>query len=145
MPADLTLARELVALPGWQWMPGMLAVSLSPGPGQRLSDAGWTGTWSQRCRDAVPPPVPEWISQPEDAAWYPAEPGGWWPDLDDPATGGVLLDLLGPGWSAHRSSTAWTVRGPGPRGYSYAASEPTLGRACARALVARGWVVHRPE
>lgn len=123
-PADLTLNRELVATPGWMWMSGMRTTDglyiLA------LVDGTEMLVWDEE--------RPEWETWHHDPT---AE--GDLPDLDDPATGGILLDWLGPGWTVYRTTTAWTCRETEGQ-YPYAATEPSLGRACAQAMVARGWV-----
>ena len=106
----LALARALVALPGWRWMRGM----------------AWTATqdgWVSRgifCRGLCPLP-PDWAL----------------PDLDDPATGGCLLAMLGDDAVSialdDRSGTVYVV---GEDADCYL----SLGRACAAVMVERGWV-----
>ena len=124
-----TLARALVALPGFEWRAGMLAVE-DGGPGAvRVTDATvmvvGTGQHSTYFRD-----------------WVLTRKGrGWLPDLTDDATGGCLLAMLGPGWAARRTESRWAVFRPGvsvledPDIYGQ-----SLAEAAARALVAIGRV-----
>jgi len=82
-PAELEAARRVVTLPGWRWMPGMLAV---------LPDA---------------PPVR--IVEIYDAG-NALQEHGWLPDLSDPATLGCLEALVRerhPG--AYVVPDVWTV------------------------------------
>lgn len=80
-PAQVELARALVALPGWRWRAGMLAQC----SGRLVRVVQWDG-------DAVAGtgarmlPSGAWVSAPvycDDL-----------PDLTDDATGGVLLGML---------------------------------------------------
>ena len=73
-PDLVALASAVTLLPGWEWWPGMLAQT-STGRSMRLVQA----------EDIAP-----WLTTTGEVRAYP--------DLTDPATGGVLLDLLGPGW-----------------------------------------------
>lgn len=62
------------------------------------------------------------------------------PDLTDAATGGVLLDMLGPGWVARCDSGSggervWSVWDAAKR-ESVTTPDATLALACARALLA---------
>ena len=137
-PAQLDLARQLAALPGFRWGAGMLA--RDPAHDYRsvrvLGAADWahsegvmrptrTGfTVDYQMRQGGPPPLPS---------------RAWLPDLTDDATGGVLL-----GWLAgmklrptagRHSDGRWDV------GLDFDSTWPTgttLAEACARALVAVG-------
>ena len=138
MTPDLTaLARALVALPGWTWGAGMLACCQTPGHGRTIDDpvSAWTGIHRMRCREATPPMVEGWKALPGDHEVYP-QTGGWWPDLLDASTGGILLDRLGPDYGVERyGADSWCV-------FSAELDEdahgPSLASACARAMVARG-------
>lgn len=100
-------------LPGWVWMRGM------------------TTTDGRVC-----------LSSPGVVAWNRYEPGAPEPDLDDPATGGAMLALLG--------EHAWRV-GPhdSPQGIRFFARLvvsrdcdinliPTLGQACLAVALSLG-------
>lgn len=107
----LALARALVALPGWRWMPGMLGMlgGSEGGPSVRVGAIEDGGNALQEY--------------------------GWLPDLDDPATGGVLESMLGPDCRQllEPMRDGWVWRNFAPT---------TLGRACASVMVERGWVTH---
>ena len=76
-PALIAIARAVVALPGWEWWPGT----------RYLVPPAWADGWmpSGRVGDSHSPGLPPDARDPV-------------PDPTDPATGGVLLSLLGPGW-----------------------------------------------
>lgn len=133
---DADLARALVALPGWRWVPGMLAVY----PGRehygeaRLS---WTVTENDERAEYMghdyAGSFPTW--------GWPSPGSGWLPDLDDPATAGCLLAMV----LALDPSASIESLGREPVLYvdvgddtDTPCSGPTLGEACARALVALG-------
>lgn len=62
-------------------------------------------------------------------------------DLMDAGNGGVLLNMLGPGWVARHSRSGWGVlqyTSSLPVERVGAAEGPSLAAACARAMVARG-------
>lgn len=62
------------------------------------------------------------------------------PDLTDAATGGVLLDMLGPGWGSTRDRRVADLPESFrvyPVGAGSAWSGDTLAEACARALLAK--------
>lgn len=121
---QLDLARRLAAHPRFQWRRGAQPV-YEPAPFvwgrlDRVEEDGWN---PQHCDD---------IALPD--GWPDAKREAY-PDLTDAATGGVLLDVLGPGWTvitrigkvdAHPTGCA------GPPGVSGA----TVAEACARALLA---------
>ena len=108
-----SLAEKAVKLDGWRWMPGMRAV------GRRgMPDASF------RLEECLPRLLGEW----EDAI----------PDLDDPATGGALLHLIGEGASAFwiASSQRWLVMDTNA---SHLHTAPTLAAACIGCAVRRGY------
>lgn len=112
-PAELDLARALVALPGWTWAPGMRVVD----------DADPSRGWR--------------IDGPEDTF-----PGDTIPDLTDPATGGAMVGLL-PADAYVRglpreSGRLWCVVLELPDERPHSVLGPTLAIAVARALVALG-------
>ena len=72
------LAREVVTLPGWRWMAGMVAVSPSGARFRLVEEPG--GLWWRR------------ISQPVRDPGTDAGPD--LPDLSDPATVGCIHDLV---------------------------------------------------
>lgn len=99
------LARAVVGLPGWRWMPGMLGIDDATGGRARVLVVDETGI-----------PV-EWAFQESPARQREGAPvlwqrvtaygtPGWeyetWatvtPDLDDPATGGAVIDMLRAVW-----------------------------------------------
>ena len=105
--------RVAVSLPGWRWMPGM------------LGRAGSLGQLTVRLRRGdeghVAPDV--------------------WPDPDDPATGGALLALLGPGaWDNVAPGSTQAYDGEG--WWAWVGGEwsegLSLGRACIAAAEAIG-------
>ncbi len=124
-PAQVDLARALVALPGWRWRDGMLAQC----SGRSVRVVQWDG-------DAVAGTGSRMLPS---GAWVPAPVYcDDLPDLTDPATGGVLLGMLPPnvilcddGGTSHGG---WHVEiVDGGRWYG-----STLAEAAARALVALG-------
>ena len=109
--------RLSVSLPGWRWMPGMLACS---------------GSWSER------------VVERKRTGGARLSGGGdvgcsCWPDPDDPATEGCMLELLG----AHAVDVVcpaanggrWAVSVSGPHHIGIGS---TLGRACIAAAEALG-------
>ena len=129
-PDLTTLSRSLVALPGFAWRAGMLSacgwrVLMTLGPIIDAS-AGCSGEVARFRGDDV-------IRNALDVE----APSTWSPDLTDDATGGCLMALLGPTWSARRVLVdLWHVT-DGTRTF-YAGK--TLAEAAARALVAIGRV-----
>jgi len=117
-PDALDLARRLVALPGWRWMSGMLDTW-----GDRDEPRGaWSGM----------PNVPE-RNRP-----------ACLPDLDDPATGGVLLVALGreaarvrysPSYHKQAAGTPWLADLFGSSCNSSITMHASLGRACAAVMI----------
>ena len=110
----MDLAREVVALPGWRWLPGMLN---GKDRTRYVGDESWA--WSDPYRHHA-----QGIA------------GDDWPDLTDPATAGCLLALLGPVWAVvppggcqEQWSIALSEEGAVVRG-------DTLGEASARAAIA---------
>ena len=148
--------RVAVSLPGWRWMPGMLAVPTSH-PRER-----WLICWSDQQYTKTPdgwdgPHGWEGGGYKVDngKVWgigpYAGDPidlsgDGWLPDPDDPATAGCLLALLG-GWD-HLVSVdpcgdgSWLITyaiGPSDETQEIAHVEgQTLGRACIAAAAALG-------
>ena len=115
MTSDLRdLARAAVALPGWEEQPGMLV------------DAAGLTLRVRRADDVLP-----WLTTTGEVRAYP--------DLTDPATGGVLLCLLGPGWVVYYEATIesypemWTLRGETVAGHGF-----SLAAACCSAALAVG-------
>ena len=109
-PDQLTLAKQLAALPGFRWENGMNCCESGKSSGRVINGASW-----------------------------PMRPN-WFPDLADAATGGVLLCWLwrlrdwhphghesgGPDVTIHDEEGEVVVHGR------------TLTEACARALIAVG-------
>lgn len=99
------LARDVVKLPGWRWRPGMKTRR---------------GRVVQGCIGAVLP-----------AGDCPLQSA---PDLDDPATGGLVLWLLEGRIEATRDGLGgWRLSDVSHEVYS-----DTLGQACARLAYLRG-------
>ena len=95
--------RIAVSLPGWRWMPGMLAAGPT-GPRGGRPRVIITGTMS---RDDAPRAVdfkgrrcPAWYALNCDETEVSIDP-------DDPATAGCLLALLGPRAHMHSPSCDW--------------------------------------
>ena len=108
----LTLARQLAAVPGFR-APWWIAADLVP-------------------RDnPYPDGGIQWRQDPDNFR-------AWIPDLSDPsgATGGVLLQMVGPCNVSRMTSGEWVILGPGMIGEEGA----TLAEACARVIVALGRV-----
>ena len=123
MTPDLTtLARALVALPGWTWAPGMLTTA-----GSRV-----VGVDGQILLCWALDDLPFGAIKLAGTASLP--------DLLDRATGGVLLDRLGPGWTALRHLDDWwqVYEVPTYQGAVRYGSRLSLGESVARAMVARG-------
>ena len=113
-PDLIALARAIVALPGWTWEAGVVA--LGSGRVVAMFSDGSAFIGGRK----IPP---------EEMAIYH-------PDLLDAATGGVLLDRLGPDYGVERySADQWCVFSAELDGD---AQGPSLASACARAMVARG-------
>jgi len=118
-PELIELAKAAAALPGWEWRRGM-----------------WIQT--EEDGDCVWAPF-----TPCDPPWMTLDCSDRGPgdddvlDLTDPATGGALLGLLGPGVTTDRPSAWRVVVREG--GHVVAAERgATLGEACARAALALG-------
>ena len=124
-PDLLTLARSVVALPGWRWMPGMLDTE-----GRRVLAVGRDGLpclWLTRHQYAVI--GRDYTPRGRREAWAQAVP-----DLiTDAATGGCLLAMLGGqvGVAVADGSTMVAVD-------LQAGEGATLAEACARVALARG-------
>ena len=116
------LAERLVACKGWQWMPGMRTIN-----GRRLAVVfGKSRTTSVLCdlRDDA-------NSDTEDLQ-------GELPDLNDPATGGCLIDSLNESrWMVQATIEGFKVyTDKGGRGdCTLLVVANTLGEACAYALL----------
>lgn len=125
--------RVAVGLPGWRWMPGMLAQSLTMrvvapqvatctgfyrgrvDPPDSGSADGWCRAWSCNVDEGI-----------DDAL------SGSVPDLDDAATAGALLSLLGDFVDEiHHDSRGWSLN-------HHAERYPTLGRMCIASAEAFG-------
>ena len=116
--------RIAVSLPGWRWMPGMLA-RLSAGR-LRVTLCGGGQLWGLRMGGQV--------------VW---SDDGVWPDPDDPATEGCLLRLLGLGVvvAIGPDGVRVGVDGTDSEGLPckvFGRLEPSLGRACIAAAAALG-------
>lgn len=112
--------RIAVSLPGWRWMPGMLA-RLSAGR-LRVTLCGGGQLSGLRMGGQV--------------VW---SDDGVWPDPDDPATAGCLLALLEPaGPRPYRRPGGLWVVATVPYMETYGHLSLQLGRACIAAAEALG-------
>jgi len=115
-----SLAKHAVKLDGWRWMPGML------GPdGFRIT--------------AVQDDPRGFVVVSRGSGWTaPSLQADFLPDLDDPATGGAMLHLIGEGASAFwiASSQRWLVMDTNA---SHLHTAPTLAAACIGCAVRRGY------
>lgn len=122
------LARRLAAHPRFEWRPGMLA----------LEDPS-LGNWQPgdyRWRIITGAPDLAAVTAEHDIHEAPYMPYAFAravPDLTDAATGGVLLGMLGPGWSLDTNAASIELRGPCGKGGVYVGD--SLAEACARALL----------
>ena len=113
-PALLTLARQLAAVPGT--------------PRRNLAMLRCDTDLNDGYRDES---GVRWVWDPDDHDFTAI-------DLSDPsgATGGVLLQMVGPCNVSRMTSGEWVILGPGMIGEEGA----TLAEACARVIVALGRV-----
>jgi hypothetical protein len=118
--AQVELAKRAAACKGWQWMPGMRTIS-----GRRLAVVfGKSRTAAVLC------------DLRDDANSDTEELQGELPDLNDPATGGCLLELLGPSrWMVQTSIVGFKVSTDKGGDWTLLAVANTLGEACAYALL----------
>ena len=140
-PLYRDLARAAIALPGWEWRPGMLTqhaerVLVRVAGGRLLVQGPDIEHNAARVLSSDGPTIVR------------ADDGGpRVPDYRDPATAGCLLHLLGEeAWrvacvGAAAGAFGWTVLDD-PDDYAVDAVlrffTPTLGEACIRAAIARG-------
>lgn len=125
---QLDLARRLAAHPRFHPERGMVWHHNDAGRGVAVDD-GWGIPLVRECY--------------ENSGLYRED--GWVPDLTDAATGGVLLDMLGPNWNSNRTRE-WDEANDGPdrdrwfvwktAGMKVVYRGTTLAEACARALLA---------
>lgn len=119
--------RLAVSIPGWRWMPGMIRC------------------WEDGTRALIVPSEDgHFLVGLDDAHGGPvdglrlADAVGGYPDLDDPATAGCLLALLGPSISmTNRPDGTWWV-GERRLAKRWWGDGVTLGRACIAAAAANG-------
>lgn len=117
-PKQIDLARRVMALPGWEWRPGMFAQSgarvvhvFNSRASMILADA--EGGWEERCRGRC--------------ELHLADPTG--------ATDGVLLRMLGPGWTTwNRPDGTWSLN----KSFDAPVVGATLAEACCLAADALG-------
>ena len=119
------LARAIVKLPGWRWMPGMRSLDKTMGPARvvlvRASGDHYV------------------IKEQREVDGFRLAAEGW-PDLGGPATGGCMLAVLSQG--DHRVSATcrpdgvWWVGERRTCGISGVGA--TLAEACARVALALG-------
>lgn len=117
----IELAERLVNSSRWCWMPGMRTIN-----GRRLAVVfGKSRTAAVLC------------DLRDDANSDTEELQGELPDLNDPATGGCLLDLLGASrWMVQTSIVGFKVYADkGGDDWTLLAAANTLGEACAYALL----------
>ena len=125
--------RLAVSLPGWRWMPGMLAMwSLDDDPPMplRLTEDASDG------HNYTDNPVWSGVRSDREHNDHELDPEWCWPDPDDPATEGCMVRLLGPVHEAvwyTGDCDRWVVAvGEERRLYT------SLGRACIAAAAALG-------
>lgn len=132
-PELYALAAQIIALPGWEWLPGM-----------RVSRSGSKGIVYYIADGGVVVAVSRWVAPVlfrymDDGSSDPLA-SELLPDLTDPATAGAMLGMLSKqlvqaqvtpdGW---RVVMVFTDLNP-----SVSARGATLGEAIARLVVARG-------
>lgn len=134
-PEETSLARSLVALPGWRWVPGMKLAEkrifiVWAGP-DHLSCANDMFVGDLRCREGV------WEARTSPhREWGPATLTEVLPDLEHMGTAGILLGMLAAiappevYFGPDTVRVTWSDTG--------SADGPCLGVAVARALVAVG-------
>lgn len=128
------LARRAIALPGWKWPDGIYAVGRNRGAlrmGHITVESD--GSPSLRVSRDFEKRTSTRIML-DDA----------WPVLDSPGAAGALLLLLGSDIRAERSTrheggTRWYVTEKGPWNYFAFGEGLSLGEACARLALARGY------
>lgn len=122
-PDALDIARRLVAAPWWEWREGMAGTG--PDEGCRWLVLGTSGLYALGSQGGYiatwPPP---WESVPR---------------LDDHATAGVLLGMLGETldreWALYRSGAGWRIDWHDGASWATSGTQPTLGEAVALALL----------
>ena len=122
----MTLAKKLTALPGFRWEVGMLVQQASG--------------FAMRCTSAPTGDESAWGYNGESFG-QPIGQEGDVPDLADNATGGVLLGWLaamGMQPTADCDASSWDVGAGKPTEWRWSGNAPTLGEACAAALIALG-------
>lgn len=126
-PDPLDIARAALALPGWRWMPGMLATGpAGPRGGRKRArvESTFADDSTPKCVDFNGRRVPA-------AYACMCEPSEVVPDLEDHATAGCLLALLGP--EAYQVSIAHGTALACLSDHPVSAGPPppmTLGAAC---------------
>lgn len=141
-PDLLDLAREVVTLPGWRWMPGMRG---------RCGDGSWVRVVAAPTTASGPPLwAHEYQQGDEGDATYRDTGAHVVVDLADPATLGCLLALVREAWGDpsiyalsrwHGNALAWRVgsRDEGSsRRLGVLADSPTEAAALVAALRAAG-------
>ena len=108
-------ARALVALPGWTWAQGLPWIRYRASPMEHIR--GYARLFGEPYPGAVI-------------------------DLDHPSACGHLWAMLGPGWIATTTDTDLAVVYSGSMLAEH--DGPNLGRACAAALIARGYCGSKP-
>ena len=114
-PDLLALARAVIALPGWRWMPGMATQNKA-----RVIEVNkHGGLFHLYTALGAIPAEPQWP---------------YVPDLTDAATGGCMLAMLGPCrvWIDSEGDAWMQEAGLDPEPFR------TLAEACARVALARG-------
>lgn len=134
-PAQVDLARELVALPGWDTLPGYLRVGMAIDDGGRrlrvIAHEGAGAVAGLGARVTLQgglAQAPTWLDD--------------LPDLTDAATGGVLLGMLPSAYEVDHDERGCRVRARDSKGDLVPGRQDpwssTLAEAAARALVALG-------
>jgi len=139
--------RLAVSLPGWRWMPGILAGPRSH-PKERWlicwadqqytkTPDGWTGPHGWEGGGYKVDNGKVWRIGHSGGDPIDLSGDGWFPDPDDPATAGCLLALLGEReCPQRRPGGLWVVTTGGVRPIIAAGS--VLGRVCIAAAAAIG-------
>lgn len=131
--------RIAVGLPGWRWMPGMSFGYKRDRKGLRVSDSHGPH-FRLRCDDGVVqgttlPGGGVVLVFPTGSVNKGSTP---WPNPDDPATAGCLLELLGPFVTVTRSRSRGYIVHVAGHDVPVFGRGGSLGRACIAAAEAIG-------
>lgn len=140
------LAAKLVELPGWDWRPGVLTHTTIAGGFPRCRPGTPVRIENESCFDDLEAEqMVGCTCSKEDCERtdYGGRCGQFGkppalPDISDPATAGLLLQMVPNFAGVEREGSAWLVcvgvAGESTRVFA----GPTLGEACARACIAAG-------